>query len=99
MNKKHCKWCDHSFDTSVSYQIYCSASCRDSATREKIAERYQIARRNKRRGKPRLCKSCDSQLSIYNDDRLCQQCTVDPSEVTKALKAMKGIANGKDSKN
>ena len=99
MTKKHCKWCDQSFDTKVSYQIYCSPACRDSATREKIAERYQIARRTRRKSKPRQCKSCKASLSVYNDDTLCQQCSIDPSEVLKALKEMKGMANGKDRKN
>lgn len=96
MKNKHCEWCDHSFQTKISYQIYCSAECRDAATKEKIAARYQIQRRNRRQGKPRECKSCSRSLSVYNDSQLCETCEVDPSEVTKALREIKGIANGKD---
>ena len=46
-------------------------------------------------GKKRKCKACGLALSAYNDDLLCQSCLVDPSEVFKALKEIKGNANGK----
>jgi hypothetical protein len=93
---KHCQWCDNSFISNVSYQIYCSAECRTAATKEKIAERYAASRRKKRYGKVRKCKSCDRNLSIYNDDTLCQKCLVNPTEVSRALKEMKGMANDED---
>jgi hypothetical protein len=95
MKNKHCSWCDNSFETSISYQIYCSAECREAATKEKIAERYR-AQRTKRRGRnPRKCKSCGSTLSMYNDEPTCQRCSSNPDDVAKALKEIKGIANGK----
>ena len=97
MKTKHCSWCDNSFETNISYQIYCSSECRNAATKEKISERYIKNRRNSRLNKIRKCKSCGQSLSIYNDDELCSACQVNPSEVTKALKDIKGIANGKDS--
>ena len=34
---KHCQWCDKTFESLISYQIYCSLECRESATKEKIA--------------------------------------------------------------
>lgn len=92
---KSCRWCNQPFETKVSYQIYCSSECRESATKEKIADRYAITRRQKRVGKTRLCKSCSMALSVYNDDMLCDKCTINPQEVNKALKEIKGIANGK----
>ena len=92
---KSCQWCNQPFTTKVSYQIYCSPECRESATKEKIAERYNVTRRQKRRGKVRLCKSCNKQLSVYNDEILCDECIINPSDVNKALKEIKGIANGK----
>jgi hypothetical protein len=46
-------------------------------------------------GKPRKCRACDASLSVYNDEQLCVNCVVDPKEVLKALKEIKGIANGK----
>lgn len=92
---KTCQWCDTAFEPNVKYQIYCSPECREFATKEKIAERYAISRRNKMIGKDRMCKSCGSKLSAYNDDVLCQSCLVNPSEVTKALRKIKGVASGK----
>jgi hypothetical protein len=80
----------------VSYQIYCSAECRNSATKEKIAARYLVTRRQKRKGKVRKCKSCDKGLSIYNDDPLCVNCSINPKDVAKVLKNIKGMANGKE---
>lgn len=92
---KHCKWCDHVFETKIAYQVYCSEECRDAATKEKIAARYVQMRRQKRKGKNRKCKSCGEKLSIYNDDVLCGKCNINPSDVAKALKRIKGIANEK----
>ena len=96
MKNKHCSWCDHSFQAKVSYQIYCSPECRDLATKEKIAERYQAQRRIRRKGKQRLCRSCNRQLSMYNDDTICETCGTDPVEVAKVLRDLKGFMNGKD---
>ena len=93
---KHCQWCDNTFETKISYQIYCSASCRESATKEKISARYLLTRRSKRTGKDRKCKHCGSQLSIYNDDELCTKCEVNPKDVLNVLKDIKGLANGKN---
>jgi len=86
---KNCQWCDHPFESNISYQIYCSVECRDAATKEKIAARYLITRRQKRVGKIRRCKSCNEELSIYNDEQLCYFCEVNPKEVNKALKEIK----------
>jgi uncharacterized protein YmfQ (DUF2313 family) len=92
---KQCQWCNNQFVTKISYQIYCSSECRDEAAREKIAERYLISRRQKRIGKVRPCKSCGKGLSVYNDDALCDECLINPHELNKALKEIRGIANGK----
>ena len=86
---KHCQWCDKQFKTEISYQIYCSPECRDLSTKEKIAARYIVSRRQKRKGKERNCKSCKEPLSIYNDESLCVKCNVNPSDVAKALKEIK----------
>jgi len=32
-------------------------------------------------------------LSMYNDSQLCEQCDVNPSEVSKALKDIKKLIN------
>ena len=96
---KHCQWCDHNFDTKVSYQIYCSPECRDSSTKEKINQRYLQTRRTRRYGKERNCKSCNTPLSMYNDESTCQSCEIVPKDVEKALKELKGMANGKNKRN
>ena len=92
----NCNWCDKQFTTNISYQIYCSPECREGATKEKIAARYVFSRRQKRKGKDRRCKMCDEVLSMYNDEKLCIKCNVNPIDVDKALKQIKGIVNGKE---
>lgn len=88
---KQCEKCESRFTPKVSYQIYCSESCRVEATREKIAERYQLTRRQKRKGKIRKCLGgCGVNLSIYNDDGFCANCNVSKKAVDKMLKQIKG---------
>lgn len=93
---KHCKWCDKEFISDISYQIYCSALCRESATKEKIAARYVVSRRQKRRNKIRPCKNCGNSLSIFNDDQICNECNINPVQVAKILKQIRIISNGKE---
>jgi hypothetical protein len=89
-----CERCETPFKPKVSYQIYCGNSCREEATKAKIAERYQITRRQKRKGKKRLCLGgCKEQLSIYNDSGFCSNCNVSKKEVDKMLKQLKGIVD------
>jgi hypothetical protein len=92
---KTCQWCDSAFSPNVSYQIYCSAECRSHATKQKIADKYAIKRRNQLISKPKKCRSCSMPLSVYNDTNLCMTCLVDPKEVSKILKEIRGIADGK----
>jgi len=88
---KHCQWCDNSFTGTVSYQIYCSTECREQATKEKIAERYAVTKRQKRKNKIRLCLGgCGQDLSIYNDSGFCANCNVSEKAVAKMLKELKG---------
>ena len=88
---KQCERCDVRFKPKVTYQIYCSELCRDEATKEKIAERYQLTRRQKRKGKDRKCLGgCGVKLSIYNDSGFCSNCNVSRKAVDKMLKELKG---------
>ena len=83
--------CSKYFEPKVSYQVYCSEECRDAATKEKIAERYQQTRRQKRKGKDRKCLGgCGVKLSIYNDSGFCSNCNVSKRAVDKMLKEVKG---------
>ena len=89
---KNCKWCESKFKAKVTYQIYCSEECRESATKEKIAARYVISRRQKRIGKVRKCLGgCSVDLSIYNDSGFCSNCNVSKKNVDKMLKEIKGF--------
>ena len=88
---KLCSRCDTYFIAKVSYQVYCSELCREEATREKIAQRYEATRRQKRIGKVRKCLGgCDTSLSIYNDSGFCANCNVSAKQVAKMLKELKG---------
>jgi uncharacterized protein YmfQ (DUF2313 family) len=88
---KLCNRCDNYFSPKVSYQIYCSETCREESTREKIAERYLVSRRQKRIGKNRKCLGgCNTSLSIYNDSGFCANCNVSKKAVDKMLKELKG---------
>lgn len=91
---KHCEWCDNKFTQKVKYQIYCSPECRQEATKEKIAQRYIQERAKKRALVKRFCKSCNSLLSMYNESQLCEQCDINPKDVSKALKDIKRMING-----
>jgi hypothetical protein len=89
---KYCERCETLFNPKVSYQIYCGDICREKATKIKIAERYQITRRQKRIGRKRLCLGgCGEKLSIYNDSGFCSNCNVNKKEVDKMLKQIKGF--------
>jgi hypothetical protein len=89
---KLCNRCDVYFDPKVTYQIYCSDICREESTKEKIAERYMLTRRQKRIGKNRKCLGgCDISLSIYNDSGFCSNCNVSEKAVAKMIKELKGI--------
>jgi uncharacterized protein YmfQ (DUF2313 family) len=88
---KACEFCDKQFKPKVTYQIYCSKDCRDSATKNKIAVRYEVTKRQKRKGKIRLCLGgCGVKLSIYNDSGFCSNCNVSKKAVDKMLKQVKG---------
>ena len=53
------------------------------------------SKRQKRKGKTRLCRSCNLPLSIYNDDQVCSACAVNPDAVNKVIKQIKGKTNDK----
>lgn len=89
---KQCSWCSNQFNTLVSYQIYCSALCREKATKEKILERQKILKRKKRFKEKRFCSgNCGTRLTVYNESNFCANCNVNPKDVTKALKELKRL--------
>lgn len=89
---KNCAWCSKEFHSSISYQIYCSASCREQATKEKIVGKYNTAKIKKRIGKERKCAGgCGTFLSIYNNNGFCNVCMINKRKVDKILKELKGF--------
>ena len=89
---KICDWCSHEFQPNVSYQIYCSLECRESATKEKVSERYKKKKREKLASKTRMCSNnCGTVLSIYNDTGLCGSCMVNDKEVNRAFRELRGL--------
>lgn len=91
---KTCAWCANEFEPSVSYQIYCSVSCRELSTKEKINERYNINRIRNRSKKQRKCSGgCGTVISIYNENGYCQVCMVNKRKVDKTLRGLKDFFN------
>jgi uncharacterized protein YmfQ (DUF2313 family) len=89
---KTCAWCALDFIPAVSYQVYCSKDCRETATKEKIAERYRESKRKTRAAKARRCAGdCGTLLSIYNDKNFCTSCMVNNKKVEKMLKELRGL--------
>jgi len=89
---KLCENCDNMFKPKVSYQIYCGSECRDIATKNKIALRYNVTKTQKRIGKVRKCiGGCGVDLSIYNESGFCSNCNVSKKSVDKMLKQIKGF--------
>lgn len=94
---KTCACCANIFQPKTSYQIYCGVECRELATKQKIKERGSFAKIKRRSKKPRYCANkCGSQLSIYNDGKICAKCRVDQRLVNKALANMKDFFDYED---
>jgi hypothetical protein len=51
-----------------------------------------MSKRQKRKSKDRKCINCKGLLSIYNDDQICYECSINPKSVTKVLKQIKGMS-------
>jgi hypothetical protein len=67
------KECAIDFDARTHNQKYCSDECCRVATNKRIMEKYYEKKAIKG-GATRLCKTCHSQLSRYNQDNLCSTC-------------------------
>lgn len=86
----YCTWCEKDFIPASPKQIYCSAECRQEASREKIIERYHAEKRKKRLGKKRLCAGeCGTPLSIYNDAGICDNCLTNKRKMKSFIREIK----------
>lgn len=89
---KVCAWCANKFEPSVSYQIYCCPTCREEATKEKIAQRYNINRIKNRAKRERRCSGgCGTVISVYNENGFCTVCMVNKKKVDKTLKELRNF--------
>ena len=86
---KHCLYCSSLFDPAVTRQIYCSAQCRELATKE------NQSRKRKTKKKNRVCanKGCNNVLSMYNDSRYCSSCFFSEKILDVGLKEIKRNIN------
>ncbi len=84
-----CSWCDAEFVKDHPQQIYCSIECRTEASKESARRYAKVAKYKARVGKKRLCKTCKTPLSVYNDHQLCSVCYVKNDAVRRALKNIK----------
>ena len=87
----YCRLCDKEFKSDLKHQVYCSVECREKATRQKMIERQEKERLKRRIKKKRFCSNCKKEISIYNEDSLCNTCTIDKRKVDKFLKDLKHL--------
>lgn len=91
---RECAWCRTPFEPTTTSQIYHSAECRQSATKQRISEQYKTRRRIRKR--QALCAGgCGTILSIYNESKFCTVCMVDRKQLRSIMKEIKDIAHGK----
>jgi len=67
------KECGIDFEPKTHNQKYHSDECCRVATNKKIMEKY-YEKKAIRSGSKRLCQKCNSQLSRYNDQKICSKC-------------------------
>lgn len=84
------KDCAIDFDARTHNQKYCSDECCRVATNKRIMEKYYEKKAIKS-GAARICRSCSSQLSRYNQDILCSTC--EKSTKIKSKSMMMDILN------
>lgn len=84
--------CGLEFEKTTHNQKYCSSECCRIVTNAKGMEKYH-EREAIRRGKKRVCVSCDTVLSRYNTDAKCAKCisAADQNFQERASSIIKGI--------
>lgn len=65
--------CAKDFTPKTHNQKYCSDECCRIATNRRIMEKYYEKKAIKN-GAPRICKSCKTKLSRYNQNNICSTC-------------------------
>ena len=70
---KPCVQCGKEFEYKTHNQKYCSKDCCRLFTNKKIMDKY-YAKKARLAGEIRLCANCNSRLSRYNPDSICEIC-------------------------
>jgi hypothetical protein len=65
--------CAKDFTPKTHNQKYCSDECCRIATNRRIMEKYYEKKAIKN-GAPRICKTCKTKLSRYNQNNICSTC-------------------------
>lgn len=84
------KGCAKEFESKTHNQKYCSDECCRVATNRRIMEKY-YEKKAIRNGALRICKSCKSKLSRYNQTDICSKCQ--KSSVSKERNKIIGMIN------
>lgn len=70
--ERFCEWCGESFTALTANQIYCQSVCTRKASNKKIIENYHAGKN--RMIRERKCQECQSKLSKYNEEEICNLC-------------------------
>lgn len=75
-NEKNCanEDCINVFIPKTYNGIYCSAECRRTVTNKRILENYYIVKENKTKKRTCITAKCDTVLSRYNKEKICEKC-------------------------
>lgn len=84
------KECGIEFNSKTHNQKYCSDECCRVATNKRIMEKYYEKKAIKN-GAIRICAVCKSQLSRYNQSKICASC--EKSTDFKSKKMIMDIIN------
>jgi hypothetical protein len=66
--------CKKEFIAKVYNTIYCSPECRKVVTNKKLLENYYRKKDNKKRKRVCITDNCNTVLSSYNEEDICEQC-------------------------
>ena len=66
--------CQKEFLAKVYNTIYCSPECRKVITNKKLLDNYYRRKENKTKKRVCITKTCNTVLSRYNDEDICEQC-------------------------
>jgi hypothetical protein len=85
--------CEEEFEPSRRNQKYHTPECCKFEMNARAKDAW-AEKRERRKGKKRVCKSCGTKLSSYNDGKICGACEQRP-KVEQKKRALEIAKNGK----